>query len=330
LIDLGEDILLVNGDDHSTKSDTPDDAASASASIRTAFGLLERFAPRLGGWWAFRIWCTPPEQSGPLRMPSRLAAAGERFEVRWDGRHTVVGESWGEGPAVYLVHGWGGWRGHLGAFIEPLVAAGHRAIAFDMPGHHESGPGAMGGGRTTAVEFTQALQAVVSAHGPARAIVAHSLGAMVTTTALSRGLTADCVVFLAPMADYEIYLDRFTDWLGFGPRVRRHLRHRLERCIAMPLPHSAMAPLAVRMERPPPLLVLHDPDDSQWPYATSEAVVDAWPGSMLVKTRGLGRLAHLRIMRDRQAIRECVAFVAQVGQADPTVSDGRGGTPGSG
>ena len=42
----------------------------------------------------------------------------------------------------------------------------------------------------------------------------------------------------------------------------------------------------------PPLLLIHDPDDPETPYATSEKVVASWPGARLMTTRGLGRLAH--------------------------------------
>lgn len=54
------------------------------------------------------------------------------------GGRTVVVETWGEGEPVYLLHGWGGWRGQLGAFVAPIVEAGRRAVALDTPSHGES------------------------------------------------------------------------------------------------------------------------------------------------------------------------------------------------
>jgi pimeloyl-ACP methyl ester carboxylesterase len=58
-----------------------------------------------------------------------------------------------------------------------------------------------------------------------------------------------------------------------------------------------------------PLLIVHDPDDPDSPYETSERVVAAWPGANLLTTRGLGRLAHYRILRHRPAIDATVAFI---------------------
>jgi len=59
----------------------------------------------------------------------------------------------------------------------------------------------------------------------------------------------------------------------------------------------------------PPLLLIHDPDDPDTPYVTSEKVVASWPGAHLMTTPGLGRLAHFRILRHRRAIRAGVEFI---------------------
>ena len=153
--------------------------------VRQAFGLLERFAPAVGARWALELWCTPPAVESSLRMPPGVSP-GEPVEAVWSG-HLIAGESWGDGPAVYLVHGWGGCRAHLGVFVKPLVEAGNRVIAFDLPSHNASDPGDLAPGRTTIVECAEAVGAFVRAHGSARAIVAHSLGAKAVALAVARG-----------------------------------------------------------------------------------------------------------------------------------------------
>lgn len=59
----------------------------------------------------------------------------------------------------------------------------------------------------------------------------------------------------------------------------------------------------------PPLLLIHDPDDPDSPYAASERLASAWQGARLVTTRGLGRLAHYRILRHRPAISAGLEFI---------------------
>jgi pimeloyl-ACP methyl ester carboxylesterase len=277
--------------------------------VRRALGLLERFAPAIGSRWAVELWCTPPAVEMSLRMPPGVAP-GEPIEAAWSG-HRLAGEAWGEGPPVYLVHGWGGCRAHLAVFVKPLVDAGHRVIAFDLPSHNDSEPGDLAPGRTTIVECAEAVRAFVHAHGPAHAIVAHSLGAKAAALAVARGADVDRLVFLAPMGDFSWYLDVFAERHGFGPRIRRGLHRRLDRRLKMPLYDTDIAAVAATLSDPPPLLVVHDPDDPDSPYDMSQTMVDVWPEARLVTTRGLGRLAHYRILRHRPAINAGLDFIGR-------------------
>ena len=69
------------------------------------------------------------------------------------GGQRVAGWSWGDGPAVYLVHGWAGVGGQLAAFVPPLLAGGFRVVTFDAPGH-----GASAGRRSSIIHFADALR----------------------------------------------------------------------------------------------------------------------------------------------------------------------------
>jgi pimeloyl-ACP methyl ester carboxylesterase len=302
----GVDLLMAHVNEPTQQIEGSGIEAPVSPKVRRAFGLLERFAPALGSRWALEVWCTPPDMKSSLRMPPGVSS-GEPLEATWDG-HRIQGESWGAGPAVYLVHGWGGCRAHLGVFIKPLVATGHKVIAFDLPSHNDSDHGALARGRTTIVECAEAVQAVIHAHGPARAIVAHSLGAKAAALATAAGAPAERLVFLAPMGDFSLYLDMFADRHGFGPRIRRGLHRRLDQRLGMPLYETDIPVVAARTGKPP-LLLVHDPDDPDSPYETSERIVDVWPGANLVTTRGLGRLAHYRILRHRPAIDAALEFI---------------------
>jgi pimeloyl-ACP methyl ester carboxylesterase len=57
----------------------------------------------------------------------------------------------------------------------------------------------------------------------------------------------------------------------------------------------------------PPLLLVHDRQDAETSWADSAAIAQAWPGSRLVTTTGLG---HRRILRDPAVVAEVVGFVA--------------------
>lgn len=276
--------------------------------VRRAFGVLERLAPGLGSRWAVELWCTPPVLESSLRMPPGVPA-GRPVEAFWGG-HRVAGEQWGDGPPVYLVHGWGGQRAHLAVFVKPLVAQGYRVIAFDLPSHNESDRGALAPGRTTAIECADAIAAMIATHGPANAVVAHSLGANSTVLAAAQGAPVGRLVFLAPMGEFPLYLDLFAARHGFGRRIRSGLHRRLEARIGRPLHETNMTWTGQRAGYPP-LLLIHDPDDPDSPHAASERVAAAWPGAQLISTRGLGRLAHYRILRHRPAIDAGLDFIGR-------------------
>jgi pimeloyl-ACP methyl ester carboxylesterase len=279
--------------------------------VRT-FSVLERLAPGIGARWAENLWFAAPRSPGRSQQP--VATPGRPSRVQLDGR-TVVGEVWGEGPVVYLVHGWGGWRGQLGALVDPLVASGHRVVAFDAPSHGDSDPGPEGPGRSTILEFADALAAVVAANGPAHGVVAHSLGATAAAYALRQGLAVGRMVFVAPMADPLPYTRAFAGRLGFGERVRGRLVRRVERRVGMPM--SAFdVPAMARNLATPPLLLVHDRQDAETSWADSAAIAQTWPATRLVTTTGLG---HRRLLRDPAVVAEVAGFLA----ASPAVAGGQ-------
>ncbi len=270
--------------------------------LRLAFRTLDRLAPGLAARWAERLWFTVPRPGRAAGRPG--PSGGTEFAVQASGAR-VLGRSWGNGPAVYLMHGWGGWADQLGAFVEPLVAAGFRVITFDAPNHGRSGPGRLGPRRTTALEFSAALTAVIAEQGLAHAIVAHSLGGIGVGDALRAGLRVDRLVFLAPMSNPANYVPVFSAIMGLGPRTRARLPGALERPLGRPLSTWDLPALG-REISVPPLLLLHDSEDQETRPADSEAIAASWPDAELVVTTGLG---HRRIVRDPAVVARAVDFI---------------------
>jgi pimeloyl-ACP methyl ester carboxylesterase len=282
------------------------------AGLRGVFGVLERAAPGIGARWAERLWLTLPRFRG-TRRDNALPLA-ETFTVSVRGRR-VAGRAWGSGPTVYLVHGWGGASSQLDPFVPGLLAAGHRVVTFDALGHGDSAPGALGPGRATLVELADALAAVVAAHGPAHAIVAHSGGCTAVFYAFRHGLPVDRLVFLAPMTQPAPYTMLFAARLGFGERIRLRMEDRVAARVGVPwsdfdIPSQVGGAL-------PPLLLVHDPRDRETRYADSLAVSRVWPGAELTTVTGLG---HWRLLRDPGVVARTGAFVAAAGDSARQVS----------
>ncbi|HEY7271492.1 MAG TPA: alpha/beta fold hydrolase [Actinoplanes sp.] len=276
---------------------------TASPTIRAAFTVLDHTAPALSARWAERIWFTLPRPAAPRAV--RSAPGGRPFTLDV-GRSRIAGLTWGTGPAVYLLHGWAGHAGQLSAFVDPLVSRGLRVVAFDAPSHGRSGPGAYGPRSSSILEFATALAAVVSTHGPAHAVIAHSMGGAATAVALCDGLRAGRTVLVAPMASPESYARQLGVAFRFGDATYRRLIARIERRVGAPMHHFDVPELG-RAVAMPPTLVVHDRTDAFTPVGDGAAIAAAWPSARLHVTTGLG---HGRILRDPDVVTEIVDFVA--------------------
>ena len=265
--------------------------------IRSTLRVLVRTAPSLAaivGEWMF---FTPP----PARGSSGLAALrdAEPLAVFVAGRR-VAAWRWGRGPAVALLHGWGGRAAQLTSFVEPLVARGFSVVALDAPGH-----GSSGRGRSSAPQFARALRAVADAVGGLHGVVGHSLGAAAVALALRDGLRAARVVLLAAAAEPPTWVERFAARFGLPPQVVDEMRRRSERRIGMSWTELNVPVLARGFAAP--LLLIHDRLDLEVPIADAAAIAAAWPGATLVETRGLG---HNGLLRDPAVTARAADFLA--------------------
>jgi pimeloyl-ACP methyl ester carboxylesterase len=274
--------------------------------IGAGFRAAEVLAPTLGARAATRLWFTIP----PPPRVSGLPGGGEPFTVMVQ-QSAVRGFSFGSGPTIYLMHGWGGLGAQLGSFVEPLRTNGFRVVLFDAPAHGASDPGPSGPGRSHGLEFSRALEAVANRFGPAHTVIAHSMGAVPALLAQQAGeLCTDRLVFLAPMRDLATYFDRFAGQLGFGRRVREAMTIQTEQLVGYPVAGIDLRVLS-RSAPPVPLLVVHDQRDRETFHEDSVQLVANWAGpARLVSTEGLG---HRRILVDQQVVDEVVSFV----RADP-------------
>lgn len=79
----------------------------------------------------------------------------------------------GDGPAVLLVHGWGGFKEGWGPLVDEIVAAAFRAVAIDLPGWGEAAAPPRFAHRPE--DYAEALTEPIRRHAPV-AIIGHSMG----------------------------------------------------------------------------------------------------------------------------------------------------------
>lgn len=266
--------------------------------LRSGLAALGAIAPGLAARASERLFLTPPRHAAPPHEREAVARA-ERVAFGHGGG-VLRGFRMGAGPAVLLVHGWGGRAGQMAPFASALATAGCTAIAFDGPGHGRSS------GRLASVaHFADALADVASATG-ARAVVGHSMGGAAVTLALSRGLSAGAAVIVAAPRTPSTWFAQFSESLALAPAVRELVRARVERRVGLRMDDVDLPRLAP--PAPAPLLVVHDRADREVAFEDGEAIAAAWPRARLHATDGLG---HRRILRDPGVVAATAAFLLE-------------------
>jgi pimeloyl-ACP methyl ester carboxylesterase len=264
--------------------------------LRRGLGLAERLSPELAALLASHLFLVPRRHKRPPREKAYLAGA-QRLYGAPGGLH---GWQWGDGPPVLLLHGWEGRASQLGAFVAPLVTAGHRVLAFDAPAH-----GSSPGTQASLFDFARVVEEADRHFGPLHAVVAHSFGAPGAMLAMAAGVRPRAAVFIAPPIALENGTRIFARVLGLSEDVRTRMKARLEARLGRTFAEIEATRVAPRMTAP--LLLVHDRRDREVPWEAGARLAGAWPGAILHTTDGLG---HHRILRDEQVIARAVRFIA--------------------
>ena len=226
-----------------------------------------------------------------------LPGARRRFIDSPSGRLAVA--EWGEGPAVLLLHGWDGKASDLAAFAPPLLAAGRKLIAVNLPAHGESA-----GERTSIPASARALVAAQEALGPLQAVVAHSIATAVTVEAVALGLPVQRLALISAPARYAMYAMGFAAQAGLSAEQTEQMLQVL-RDMGVDV-HAISTPRrAVALKQP--VLFVHSADDRVVPIADAEASHAKWAGpAQLLSLEGLG---HRRILLAPEVVEAVTAFV---------------------
>ncbi|MBY0415498.1 MAG: alpha/beta hydrolase [Bdellovibrionales bacterium] len=268
--------------------------------------FLSIFAPTLAAKFALKMFATP------IRVP-RPESEMEMFHIskQYFLKSGIAAFEWEshdknpEAPVVLLIHGWNGRGTQISAFAKNLVERNFRVIALDGPGHGSS-PGAMTS-PTHYAKFIIDSQNEIAPNG-VHSVIAHSFGGGCLVLAASRGLKTKSLVLVASPAFYDRVVDFFAK--SFGLKTEKSKANFIE----MVTKFAGLAPKELNIgligsELKLPALVVHDEGDNAVNYLSAKAIIDAWPGTKLITTSGLG---HRRILKDPHVLSEVAEFIGGI------------------
>ncbi|MGK5530689.1 alpha/beta hydrolase [Streptomyces sp. URMC 129] len=276
--------------------------------VRTALNGTARVSPRLAGRWAIDLFWNPRSRVPVKPAEEPVMRQAERRELTVGGTSVAV-YRWGTGERpVLLMHGWMSRASRWSPLVRALTDRGYSPIAFDGPGHGDSG-----GRGSTVVEFRDIalrLQAEHGERGGFAAVIGHSIGGLSAFFAVRGGVHADRLVSIAAPADFDCLVDGFRARFGLGPwaapELRRRIEHRLFPGEPDPWPRLSATHQADRLTLP--IMIVHDEHDDMIAPEQSGRVMAAFRDRAdLLVTRGLG---HRRIIADPQVIGAVLDFAS--------------------
>lgn len=269
--------------------------------IRLAYRFGSRLAPARTVAHAARIFQTPLPSSRTRSAYALTTMSARKETVDVDGQ-SIAAYVWGDPstqPYVLLVHGWSSMGLRWENWAPQLLAKGWAAVAFDQPGHGQSG-----GSLCTLPDFARTVSAVGRHYGDAHGVIAHSLGGAAVALALDDGWTAKRVVLIAPAADPQAATRRFARFVRLGEHLRPSLHDVLAQRTGVHIDDLHIRHHAPK--RTQPALIVHDTFDRDVPVGEGELYADLWPGATLLKTH---RLGHRRIVDDPAVMAAALAFL---------------------
>lgn len=254
--------------------------------VRSGFTAAERVAPARAAKVLCELWFRLP--AGPAKRLRGEAPAGAHvFELECLGTN-LWGYDWGEGPLVYLVHGWGGSTGDFKFIAANLVASGFRVVAFDAPSHGNAGAGPWGERHANGLHLIEAMNVVLEKFGTPHAVVAHSMGALSSVHGMVQSGVDTSAVRFAMLAPFIGGQEGFRDTIGaivpVGPRIFERLVPLGEAKSGVKLDDFSLR----GVELDAPILIVHDQGDRPNPFRHGKFLADQWPNAELMATTGLG------------------------------------------
>lgn len=204
-----------------------------------------------------------------------------------------------QAPLVLLVHGWEGQIHDMQGFIQPLLDAGARVVAFDAPAHGRSS-----GDETHLLDMARAVAAVAAAAGgPLTAAIGHGVGAAALTIALQAGLKVGRAVLLAPLVDLSLPVRQIAHVLRLDEDSEHALMREIDQVLGQPL-----AVLNLHGNADTPALLIHSDDDRIMPVSDTLLLGATWQGAGVHVASGLG---HRRLLSNADILDRAVRFALQ-------------------
>jgi predicted alpha/beta-fold hydrolase len=240
--------------------------------LRIGFAITRSLAAKVT-----RLKPTETEAEALKLATSQFIGRGGRLKI-W---------SWGDGPVVVLVHGWGGCAANMAPLALQISRMGFRAVTFDVSGHGESPEP-----QARWEWFIRDIGEVARQVGPVYAFVGHSAGGL-SLMASRRHASIGGEKFICVCAPSHPHppIQGITQRLDPGDAVLD--RYRTYLASQFGTDWNSLKEGWAYQSAGTDLLLIYDQKDRYIPHSEGNLIQSWCPGSTLQKTLDFG---HTRIL----------------------------------
>lgn len=261
------------------------------------FHMLSHVMPVTAGKMATRLVFKPRRKP---RCAEEMAfwATGKPIQLA-SGRSL---RTWGDGPSVWLIHGWESRGTTFYKLVPVLVEQGFKALVWDGPAHGDS-PGES----THVPHYAQCLADDITEIGGDEqpyALLGHSFGgASFAHLSKIHHLPERLVILAAPTQIDQVF-QRMAVLLRLNERAAQAFFQAVEDQSGYSMLESSLVTQDLSVDHQ--VLVIHDQDDQEVPFVDFEKLQDSWKKGQFMSTQGLG---HTYIKQDVSVFDRIISFL---------------------
>ncbi|MAU26635.1 MAG: hypothetical protein CMH48_05545 [Muricauda sp.] len=209
--------------------------------------------------------------------------------------------SYGKGPEVYLVHGWGSYGARWKLYVDELVRKGYCAVVVDAPAHGTS-PGLF----LSLPDYVLALKHVFNRAKHLHGVINHSIGGLCSIVALKESTKTGPfkIALLSSFNSAESLLFKFGGSIGIKEEILTGIVPWIPRYAGYGIAHlSVSRHLDARKDD---VFMVYDRDDIIVPAIEPMTLLNEHPNIMYCPTYGLGHN-----LKSPKIIEETIAFISK-------------------
>jgi pimeloyl-ACP methyl ester carboxylesterase len=259
---------------------------------------LNRLSPKRGGQVGLRLFCKPI-RSKLREQHLAFFRSSEQEDFDFNGVPIKI-YKWGSGAKkVLFVHGWQSHSYRWKQYIEALPKEEFTVIAFDAPGHGQSG-----GDQFHIPMNAFLISLLVEKFDGFHAVIAHSIGSFSVLYALAYYQIRDIGKFVSMASPSRAgeFFAFYTSALHLKEHTITNVMNEFQMQVRHKVADISLSSFAKNLEIPG--LIIHDKSDPDTPYANGLELAQVWKKGELITTEGLGHN-----LKSKEVVERVISYI---------------------